>query len=276
LLNLLLKKYSYSKLKKIFGNNKESIFQKKEFTLRKNIAKKKYNNFLKEISMHHSFNVMDRKVEKFIRLLPKNSIICDLGGSWGWHWRNIDKQRPDIKIVIIDFVCENLIIAKKILKNKINKQIFLVNDDCCKFKIRNNFFDAFWSVQTLQHIPNYILVYKKVYNQLKIGGYFCNCNLNKSYLIKIIYWILNKDYLEKGYNKNYYLERSNNTQKIHLEKIFKNKANTIYSELFFHPDINLYTGKKSNLLGKIDSFLTGSCLIKKIFARQETYLIIKK
>ncbi len=226
--------------------------------------------------MHHSINVMDKKVEKFIELLPKNSVICDLGGSWGWHWRNIHEQRPDIKVVIIDFIYENLIIAKKILKNNINKQIFLINEDCCKFNIKNNFFDAFWSVQTLQHIPNYIHVYKKVYNQLKKGGYFFNCNLNKNYLIKIIYLILNKNYLEKGFNKNYYLERSNNKQKMYLEKIFNNKATTIYSELLFHPDLNLYSGKKNSLLGKIDSFLTGSSLIKKILARQETYLIVKR
>jgi hypothetical protein len=64
---------------------------------------------------------MNRKIEKFLKLLTKNSIICDIGGSYGWYWRNIDKDRPDIKVVIVDFIFKNLLIAKKILENKINK-----------------------------------------------------------------------------------------------------------------------------------------------------------
>lgn len=262
-------------MKKIFGKNQESLFQKKEFILRKKIAKKKYENFFKEIALHHSINVMDREVEKFLKLLPKNSIVCDIGGSWGWHWRNIDKDRPDIKVIIVDFIFENLLIAKKILENKINKQIFLINDDCCKFNIKNNLFNAVWSVQTLQHIPNYVHVYKKIYNQLKPSGYFYNCNLNINYMINLIYWILNKKYLIKGFNSNYYLERSNKMQKRFLEIIFKNKATTIYSELLFHPDLKLFTGSKNNLIGKIDTLLSGNLIIKKIFARQETFLIKK-
>lgn len=275
MLHLLLKKYQYNKSKKIFGKNQESLFQKKEFILRKKIAKKKYENFFKEIALHHSINVMDREVEKFLKLLPKNSIVCDIGGSWGWHWRNIDKDRPDIKVIIVDFIFENLLIAKKILENKINKQIFLINDDCCKFNIKNNLFNAVWSVQTLQHIPNYVYVYKKIYNQLKPSGYFYNCNLNINYMINLIYWILNKKYLIKGFNNNYYLEKSNNVQKKYLEAIFKNKVTTIYSELLFHPDLKLFTGSKNNFIGKIDSLLSGNSIVKKIFARQETFLIKK-
>jgi ubiquinone/menaquinone biosynthesis C-methylase UbiE len=275
LLHLLLKKYQYNKSKKIFGKKLISLFQKKEFILRKKIAEKKYENFFKEIAFHHSINVMDLEVEKFLKLLPKNSIICDIGGSWGWHWRNLDKERPDIKVIIIDFIFENLLIAKKILNNKINKQIFLVNDDCCKFNIKNNLFHAVWSVQTLQHIPKYAHVYKKIYSQLKPGGYLYNCNLNINHIIRFIYWIFNKKYLIKGFNDNFYLERSNEVQKRYLEKIFKNKAITIYSELLFHPDLKVFTGSKNNLIGKIDSLLTGNSIIKKMFARQEAFLIKK-
>jgi hypothetical protein len=275
LLDLLIKKYQYNKTKKIFGKSLKSFLQKKEFILRKKNAKKRYKNFIKEIALHHSINVMDREVKKFIKLLPKNSVIYDMGGSWGWHWRNIDKERPDIKILIVDFIFENLLIAKKILNNKINKQIFLINDDCRKFNIKKKYFNAVWSVQTLQHIPDYFQVYKKIYSQLKPGGYFYNCNLNNNYIINFIHWILKKKYLIMGYNENFYLERSNMKQKRSLEKIFKNKVKLIYSELLFHPDIKIFTGSKNNVLGKIDSLLTGNFIIKKIFARQETFLIKK-
>ena len=276
MINLLLRKYEYDKKNKIYKKNINSLYQNKELITRKKIAKKNYQNYLNEISLHHSINVMDKEVKKFINLLPKKSIICDIGGSWGWHWRNISLIRPDIKIIIVDFIFENLLIAKKILNDKINKQIFLINDDCCNFYIKNNFFNGIWSVQTLQHIPNYKKVYKNIYNQLKIGAYFYNCNLNINYLINFLYFILNKKYLTKGYNNNYYLERSNKKQKKILEEIFKNKSTTIYSELLFHPDLKIFTGSKNNFFGKIDSFLSGKCIVKKILARQEAFLIYKK
>jgi ubiquinone/menaquinone biosynthesis C-methylase UbiE len=276
LIDLLLKKYEYDKEKKVFNKKISSRYQNKELKIRKKVAKKNYQNYLKEISLHHSINVMDNEIKKFISLLPKKSIICDIGGSWGWHWRNVDMIRPDIKIVIVDFIFENLLIAKKILKDKINKQIFLINDDCCNFYIKNNFFNAIWSVQTLQHIPKYNKVYKNIYNQLKNGGWFYNCNLNINYLIRFIYLFCRKKYLIKGYSNNYYLERSNKKQKGDLEKVFKNKSTTIYSELLFHPDLKIFTGSRNNVFGKIDSFLTGKCRIKKILARQEAFLIYKK
>jgi hypothetical protein len=166
-------------------------------------------------------------------------------------------------------------IVKNITEKYGESNIFLINDDCCKFNIKNNLFNAVWSVQTLQHIPNYVHVYKKIYNQLKAGGYFYNCNLNINYMINFIYWTLNKKYLIKGYNNNYYLERSNKEQKRYLEIIFKNKVTTIYTELLFHPDLKVFTGSKHNLTGKIDSLLSGNSKIKKIFARQETFLIKK-
>jgi len=40
---------------------------------------------------------MDNEVKKFVNLLPRNAIICDIGGSWGWHWRNIEKIPPILK-----------------------------------------------------------------------------------------------------------------------------------------------------------------------------------
>ena len=55
---------------------------------------------------------MDHEVEQFISDLPMNSIILDVGGCWGWHWRNLEVIRPDIDVVIVDFVRANLIHVK--------------------------------------------------------------------------------------------------------------------------------------------------------------------
>jgi hypothetical protein len=43
LLHLLFRKYQYNKSEKILGKNQKSYLQKKEFFLRKKVAKKKYS-----------------------------------------------------------------------------------------------------------------------------------------------------------------------------------------------------------------------------------------
>ena len=71
---------------------------------------------------------------------------------------------------------------------------------------------------------------------------------------------------------NYKLE----LQKKIIEKIFRNNAISRYTELLFHPDLMIKTGSVKNFIGKIDALLSGSLLFKKIFARQEAFIINKK
>ena len=158
---------------------------------------------------------------------------------------------------------------------KINNQIYLVNDDLCNLKIEKEIFDTVWTVQTLQHIRKYSEAIKKIYKIIKKGGYLYNYNLNINYVAMIIYKIFNKKYLIKGYNNNFYLERSNKNQKNIIKKIFKNKIITRYTELLFHPDLKIKTGSIDNLFGKIDSLLSGHFFIKKILARQEAFIVKK-
>ena len=91
---------------KIFTTNlKESITQKEEIKLRKKVAEEtNIKNYFKKIEKSHSIPVMDYEVNKFIQNIPQNGNILDVGGCWGWHWRNIDKIRPDIKVTIIDLI----------------------------------------------------------------------------------------------------------------------------------------------------------------------------
>jgi len=213
MIKILKKIYSYNKNDCIYGNVElSSISQKKEFINRKNIAKKYSKDFYSHISEHHSIQVMDIEIINLLKKVPKNSIICDIGGCWGWHWRNIAIQRPDIKIIIVDFIYENLLIAKKILKKKINKQIYLVNDDCTSLKFKKKTFDAVWTVQTLQHVPEFSSAIKMIYKILKKKGLFYNYNLNINYIIKFLYKIFNKEYTIKGHNDNFFLARSSKTQ----------------------------------------------------------------
>ena len=150
---------------KIFTTNlKESITQKEEIKLRKKVAEEtNIKNYFKKIEKSHSIPVMDYEVNKFIQNIPQNGNILDVGGCWGWHWRNIDKIRPDIKVTIIDLISVNLKIASETLEDKINKNIFLVNGDATNMPFPKESFDAVWTVQALQHIYHFQKAIEEIY-----------------------------------------------------------------------------------------------------------------
>lgn len=245
--------------------------QKDEKLLRQSVANKKYNNYLLEISKHHSISVMDKEVNEFISKIDKNGIILDLGGCWGWHWRNITNVRPDLTIVIVDLIRDNLIHAKTILKNKIsNGNIFLVHGNACSLKFKANCFDGVWSVQTTQHIPNYDKVCSEVYRVLKDKGIFSDYGLNNALIVRIIYNLFGKKYhLDGKILDKFYLRRVNNDVFNILKKVFKNNISIRYTELLFTPDIGLSLGgKEKSFIGKIDSYISGKGWIRKLIARQ--------
>ena len=122
--------------------------QEKEIAKRTVVANIDYDNYLDEISRYHSIPVMDREVHLVLNNLPKDSIILDLGGCWGWHWRNIRIERPDIKVVIVDFVRQNFIHTKNLLGDLINDKIILVHGDATQLPFTDNTFDLIWTVQT--------------------------------------------------------------------------------------------------------------------------------
>ena len=263
----------------IYGKVSTYGDQSAEAKIRTVNAKKIYSSYLNEICNYHSVPVMDREVRIFLKNLPKNAVVLDVGGCWGWHWRHINLYRPDIKIVILDFVRHNLIHAKNLHSKNINKNIFLVNGDAKKLEFENDTFDAVWSVQVIQHIKDYKKVYQEVHRVLKKKGKFFDYNLNNSILRKAISLLFKKKYIIQGHHAvgGFYLRRSNQLQLIFLEKIFKNKCKQRYSEILFLPEIKLkITGRENSIIGKIDSFFSSGFYILKFIARQKSLHIVKK
>jgi ubiquinone/menaquinone biosynthesis C-methylase UbiE len=275
-IKFILNNYDYDSNLKIYKKKIKANKQMKEIKLRKKVASKDYDDFLYEISKFHSINVMDKEIKFFLNKIPKNSLVCDVGGCWAWHWRNILKQRPDIKIFIVDLVAENFKIAKSFIGKNLNKKIFLINDDICDLNIKKKTFDAVWTVQTLQHVPDFPKAIENIYKILKNNSIFFNYNLNVNPIIKFIYKIIRKNYIIKGYTNLFYLNRSSKNQKNIIKKKFKNNVKTRYCELLFHPDLKLFfSGNKNSIFGKFDSLLSGSANYKKIFARQECFIVKK-
>lgn len=253
----------------------ENISQQEEIQIRAKVAAKVYDNYMDEISDHHSVEVMDYEVRRVLKIVPENGIVVDVGGCWGWHWRNLYKQRPDVQVVIVDFVKQNLLHAQNILGSVINKSIHLVHGDATKLPFPEGSFDLYWSVQTLQHIPEFSKSIKEAHRILRGGGVFLNYSLNHQKAIKLIYKLLGKNYVTKGRWANLYLARASNQQASLIEKIFAKPVKRRYCEVFFHPDLRFKNGKEGNFLGKIDALIGSSFLMLGWVARQQTFQIIK-
>jgi ubiquinone/menaquinone biosynthesis C-methylase UbiE len=257
-------------------NNKK---QEDERKLREKVSYIKYDNYLEAISNNHSISVMDHEVDVFLKKMPKGAVILDIGGCWGWHWRRIAENRPDISILIIDFVKSNLTHALNVLKDLVGKQILLMHADATSLPFSTNIgvFDGIWTAQTFQHIPDFKKAVNEAYRLLKPKGVFVNYSLHITPFNKIIYKILNKPFHIKGTVKNsFYLARANNNQLRDIENIFTNKVSIRYTENLFHPDLHFtYSGKINNILGFLDIFMSRFLFLSKLFARQASFEVQK-
>ena len=259
--------------------NSENKTQEEERELREKVASVTYENYLDAISNNHSIPVMDYEVDIFLKKMPHGATILDIGGCWGWHWRRIAETRPDVSILIIDFVESNLKHALNVLKDLVGKQLLLMHADATSlpFSTNTGVFDGIWTAQTFQHIPDFEMAVSEAHRLLKPKGCFINYSLNITTFNKIIYKIFNKPFHIKGTVENtFYLERANNNQLSIIENVFMNEATSRYTEILFHPDLGLtFAGKINNVFGRLDSYLGGDSFISKFFARQASFEVNK-
>jgi len=251
----------------------ENKIQVIEFELRKKIAKKIPNDYLGKIAQHHSIPVMDKEVAIFLSKMPKGALIIDVGGCWGWHWRNLNSKRPDVSIFIVDFVRENLRFAREVLGELIDKNIFLIHGDATELGFAKNVFDGYWSVQALQHVPNFEDAINESYKVLKAGGYFSNYSLNTQPWLRFFYNLFGKYYHVEGFIPgSFYLARASENQAALIRNIFGKQIQQRYSEILFQPDLNLKnSGKQFSLIGKLDGSLSGSGRLSSWLARQRSF-----
>jgi ubiquinone/menaquinone biosynthesis C-methylase UbiE len=245
--------------------------QKDEKELRQSVANKVYGNYLSQISLHHSIPVMDSEVKKFLTGIPKNGVVLDIGGCWGWHWRNISRLRPDITVVIVDLVRENLLHAKQNLKEIIpNNKILLVHGNACSLEFANETFDGIWSVQTTQHIPNFEVACMEVFRVLKPGGIYWDYGLNNALLVRLVYKFFRKTYHLNGVvDGSFFLRRVNGEVINSVEEIFHAEPTIRYSEVLFKPDFGVpIGGKDGSIIGRLDSLLSSGLGVWGLLARQ--------
>ncbi len=261
----------------IYGSLNLNEEQSEEIALREKVADEVSDDFMRDISNSHSIPVMDYEVCRILNNLPRNAVIVDVGGCWGWHWRKLNLIRSDVKVIIVDFVRANLLHAKTLLGNVINESVFLVHGDATKLELPDESVDCYWSVQALQHVPNYNKAIDEACRVLKHGAMFHNYSLNNQWPIRKLYDLLGKSYVVKGHvNGSFFVDRASDEQKKYVEKVFENKVIERWSEILYKPELHIiFAGKEGTFSGFIDSKLSNCLGLFKFIARQRSFHCVK-
>ena len=188
----------------------------------------------------------------------------------------MSKIRPDIKIFIVDFIKGNLHHAKNILKEDINQSVFLIHGDATDLIFDDDVFDGYWSVQTLQHIPNFKKTILEAYRVLKKDGLFANYSLNNQFVIRFIYKLLGREYIVQGNSTHFYLSRASQEQKDVVSEVFEQDVQIRHSEIIFKPELKIsFSGKEKSIFGVLDSYLSNNVGFLSSIARQQSYHVYK-
>jgi len=251
--------------------------QEAERKLREQVATEQHVDYLLDIARHHSVPVMDYEVSRFLENLPHGAFILDVGGCWGWHWRKLLSQRPDVGVVIVDFVRSNLHHAQKVLGSLVGTKVALVHADATLLPFPDNAFDGYWTVQTFQHIPDFQKACCEAYRVLVRGGRFACYSLHITPVVQAVYFILGKNYHIKGECKDlFYLSRASDNQQDILSEVFGGVVVNRYTEILFHPDLKLsFSGRKGSCIGQFDAMFGNFPFIGRWLGRQRSFEIVK-
>ena len=251
--------------------------QSVEIALRERVAAEHYDNYLGAISRGHSISVMDHEVDRFLAKMPQAALILDIGGCWGWHWRRLAQTRPDVGVLIIDFVRSNLAHAQNVLGDLIGHQVALMHADATAlpFLVDACFpgFDGVWTVQTFQHIPSFNKAVSEAHRVLKRGGGFANYSLNVQPHIRWLYRILGRGYIAEGMvDGHFWLVRASGEQKKIIEAVFGSLVSERWSEILYSPELYFSApGREGCLIGKLDALLSNNSGFFGWLARQRSF-----
>jgi ubiquinone/menaquinone biosynthesis C-methylase UbiE len=257
--------------------------QQRELTLRGEVAGKHVADYLTTIGRNHSIPVMDYEVDRFLAKMPNGALILDVGGCWGWHWRRLASDRPDVGVIVVDFVRGNLVHARAMLGSLVGTQVALMHADATSLPFLDGTqtaegFDGVWTVQVFQHIPNFALACREAHRVLRRGGTLTNYSLNATPLSRMIHALLRRPYHKKGMLRDeFLLNRASDAQRVIVAEVFGGTITERFTECLFHPDLRLtFTGRSGSPLGRLDALLGGLPLVGRWIARQRGFVAVKK
>lgn len=116
-----------------------------------------------------------RQVRNLAKIIPQNSIICDIGCGWGLTSVMLSFLRKDLEIYAIDINPHPYGINCWKKMKKYNIKFLVKNAEHTKFK--NNTFDVAISFGLMEHVRNKPKFLKEVHRILKNNGLFFIFNL---------------------------------------------------------------------------------------------------
>jgi ubiquinone/menaquinone biosynthesis C-methylase UbiE len=158
------------------------------------------------------------------------------------------------------------------LGSLVNDQVFLMHGDATKLPFPTAVFDGYWSVQTLQHIPGFEQVIREAHRVLRPEGQFACYSLNRAKLVEIAYRLMGRSYHVRGMRPgSFYLARGSAEEASVIGRVFGSRVTSRYSEVLFHPDLKLRTGRAASWVGMADAYLSSRMPLLACIARQRSY-----
>jgi ubiquinone/menaquinone biosynthesis C-methylase UbiE len=255
--------------------------QSMEISMREKVAAVRHLAPLEHIARHHSIPVMDREIDIFLSGIPENGLILDIGGCWGWHWRRLAETRPDVGVLIVDFVRANLVHAQEMLGGLVGSQVVLMHGDATALPFGKQgvapLFDGVWTVQTFQHIPDFRQAVSEACRVLKPGSSFACYSLNIQPPIQLLYKILGKQYVVEGQLGDlFWLARASDRQKQEIAGIFRSRVIERWTEIIYSPELRFSTpGRLGSILGEVDARISNYSGWFRWLARQHSFHCVK-
>lgn len=259
-----------------------SVEQCEEMGFRDAVAARQSEDYMTAIAGSHSVPVMDHEVVRFLSKMPKGALILDIGGCWGWHWRRLATTRPDVGVVIMDFSRPNLVHALRMLGPLVGVQVALLHADATALPFLDaddgvDGFDGVWTVQVLQHIPDFLLACRESRRVLRRGGVFTNFSLHATPLNRLVYAIAGRQYhIEGMLDGAFHLTRASDKEWQAVSGVFFAAVTDRYTECLFHPDLHFsFSGRPGALLGRLDARLGAIPWLGRWIARQRGFEVVK-
>ncbi len=234
-------------------------------------------NVLDIVSKHHSYEVMQYELRKFLDLIPPGGVLVDVGTGFGWHWTELSKYRPDLVLCLLDFSYASLSLARQLLQSKCGNQILFICGDALDLPFADGSIDGYWSVQTLQHVPSWQKAISEAHRVLNANSIFASYSLNHQKFVEWIYNKVNRRYVTDGeYVPGINIVRPNVYQHEIIRQYFGNLVEIRYSEVMYSPEL-MFTrpGCAGSMLGKIDRYLSGKSFIAESLGRQCSFHAVK-
>jgi len=208
--------------------------QQSEYDFRKSVASSPSLDVIKEIKSNYSIAIRQELLNYFLEDLPTNSLILDLGCGYSWQW-NLTLPKS-YRIILVDFVYENLIVAKKVLADNTHHEFIYVHAaSSSSLPFADKVFDLVWLAQVFQHMPNPETDLSNIQQKMKPMSKLISTDFNYRNVERFIKRMFGFSYLNESQTKNFYIRRVSYKSDYPFNIVFGDSSDILFSEHLFQP-----------------------------------------